>query len=89
MENFSDEQIVNVGTGLDVSIKELAELVKKVVGFNGELVFDTTKPDGTPPRKLLDVSYLNKQGWKYQVNIEQGITLAYEWFLSHQGKLRE
>ncbi len=88
MENYSDEQIVNVGTGEDITIKELAELVKQVVGFNGDLVFDTSKPDGTP-RKLLDVSYLKKQGWQYRTDIEQGITLAYQWFLEHQGQLRE
>ncbi len=88
MENYSDEQIVNVGTGEDITIKELAELVKKIVGFNGDLVFDTSKPDGTP-RKLLDVSYLKKQGWQYRTDIEQGITLAYQWFLEHQGQLRE
>ena len=88
MENYSDEQIVNVGTGEDITIKELAELVKQVVGFNGDLVFDTSKPDGTP-RKLLDVSYLKKQGWQHQTDIEQGITQAYQWFLEHQGQLRE
>jgi GDP-L-fucose synthase len=88
MENYSDEQIVNVGTGTDISIKELAKLVKKVIGFNGELVFDTSKPDGTP-RKLMDVSFLNSQGWKAQTEIEQGIQLAYDWFLENQSKLRE
>jgi len=88
MENYSDEQIVNVGTGIDVSIKELAEIVKKVVGFNGDLVFDTTKPDGTP-RKLMDVSFLNSQGWKAKVEIEQGIQLAYDWFLKNHNQLRE
>jgi len=88
MENYSDEQIVNVGTGIDVTIKELAEIVKKVVQFNGDLVFDTTKPDGTP-RKLMDVSFLNSQGWKAKTTIETGIQQAYAWFLSNQDQLRE
>ena len=88
MENYSDEQIVNVGTGIDVTIKELAELIKKAVGFNGELVFDTTKPDGTP-RKLMDVSFLNNQGWKAETTIVMGIQQAYAWFLSNQDQLRE
>ena len=88
MENYSDEQIVNVGTGIDVTIKELAEIVKKVVGFNGDLVFDTTKPDGTP-RKLMDVSFLNSQGWKAKTTIEAGTQQAYAWFLSNQDQLRE
>jgi len=88
MENYSDEQIVNVGTGVDVTIKELAETVKKVIEFNGDLVFDATKPDGTP-RKLMDVSFLNSQGWKAVVEIEQGIQLAYDWFLTNQSQLIE
>ena len=88
MENYSDEQIVNVGTGIDVTIKELAELVQKTVGFNGDLVFDTTKPDGTP-RKLMDVSYLDSLGWKAATKIEKGIQQAYNWFLKNQKQLRE
>ena len=88
MENYSDEQIVNVGTGIDVSIKQLAEIVQKVVGFNGDLVFDTTKPDGTP-RKLMDVSYLESLGWKATTAIENGIQQAYDWFLKNQSQLRE
>ena len=88
MENYSDEQIVNVGTGIDVTIKELAEIVKKVVGFNGDLVFDTTKPDGTP-LKLMDFSFLNSLGWKAKTTIETGIQQAYAWFLSNQDQLRE
>jgi GDP-L-fucose synthase len=83
MENYSNEQIVNVGTGEDISIKELAELVKKIVGFDGELVFDITKPDGTP-RKLLDVNYLKQLGWRAETNIEKGIQQANAWFLNNQ-----
>lgn len=81
MENYEESQTINVGTGKDVSIKELAELVKKVVGFEGELTFDTSKPDGTP-RKLLDVSRLTELGWRYQTELEDGIRLAYEDFLN-------
>ena len=73
---------INIGTGEDVTIKEVAELIKKIIGFDGEIVFDTTKPDGTP-RKLMDVSLLNKLGWKYSTNLEEGIRKAYEWFVNN------
>lgn len=82
MENYSDAQIVNVGTGEDVTIKELAQLIASCVGFKGQLVFDATKPDGTP-RKLLDVSKLQKQGWKATTALNEGITKTYEWFLKN------
>jgi GDP-L-fucose synthase len=72
MENYSGDQHVNVGTGEDISIKELATLVKELVGFQGELVFNTEKPDGTP-RKLLDVSKLNGLGWKHRIDLRSGI----------------
>ncbi|MBK7964626.1 MAG: GDP-L-fucose synthase [Bacteroidetes bacterium] len=72
MENYSEEQHVNVGTGVDVSIKELAEMVKDLVGFKGQLLFNTEKPDGTP-RKLLDVSKIHGLGWKHQLNLKDGI----------------
>lgn len=72
MENYSQDQHVNVGTGVDVSIKELAEMVKDLVGFNGQLLFNTDKPDGTP-RKLLDVSKIHGLGWKHQLNLKEGI----------------
>src|SRR5688572_10210027 len=79
MEEYSDEQFVNVGYGSDVSIRELAETVKRIIGFTGEIVWDKSKPDGTP-RKLLDSSRLLALGWKSQVSLEQGIALAYEDF---------
>ena len=87
MLNYDQAEIVNVGTGVDVSIGELAELVKKVTGFNGEIVFDTSKPDGTP-RKLLDVSKLHKLGWKENISLEDGLTNAYNWFLNNQDNYR-
>ena len=81
MENYSDEQIINVGFGSDISIRELAELVKRVVGFSGQIVWDTSKPDGTP-RKLMDSSRLLALGWKPLVALETGIRLAYQDFLT-------
>jgi len=82
MQNYSGNDIVNIGSGDEVSIRELAETVMEVVGYQGELVFDTTKPDGTP-RKLLDVSRLHKLGWKHQVELKEGIAIAYQDFLAH------
>ncbi|RIY33363.1 GDP-L-fucose synthase [Psittacicella gerlachiana] len=76
---------INVGTGKDLSIKDLTELVAKVVGYEGEIVWDTNKPDGTP-RKLLDVSRLTSLGWKAQIELEQGLKDTYDWFLKHQDK---
>ncbi len=80
MEHYSDEQIINIGYGSDLTIKELAELVQRIVGFSGQIVWDTSKPDGTP-RKWLDSSRLFALGWKPQVDLESGIRLAYEDFL--------
>ncbi|SRR3989339_318243 len=74
---------INIGSGEDVTIKEVAELIKKIVGYDGEIVFDTTKPDGTP-RKLMDVSLLNELGWKYSTSLEEGIRKAYEWFVENR-----
>ncbi len=81
MDNYEEPTLVNIGTGEDISIKDLAFLVKKIIGFEGEIDFDTSKPDGTP-RKLMEVSKLNGYGWKHQVELEDGIKLAYEDFLS-------
>jgi GDP-L-fucose synthase len=79
MNNYSGDQFVNVGVGKDISILELAELIKDIVGFEGEIVNDLSKPDGTP-RKLLDVSRLNDLGWEAQISLEEGIKDTYEWF---------
>lgn len=79
LENYDGQEHVNVGTGKEITIGEMAEMVKRVVGFKGELVFNTDKPDGTM-RKLLDVSKLEGTGWKYKVELEDGIKLAYKWF---------
>ena len=87
MENYSKPEFINVGTGTDVTIKELAETVKEIVGFEGNLHWDTTKPDGTP-RKLMDVSRLHAQGWKHKIELKEGISLAYRDFLEHHDSLR-
>ncbi|WP_139709052.1 GDP-L-fucose synthase [Aeromonas allosaccharophila] len=79
---------INVGTGVDCTIRELAETMAKVVGFSGTVVFDASKPDGTP-RKLMDVSRLNKLGWRYTHSLEAGLTLTYQWFLEHQDDFRK
>ncbi len=76
MQNYNEEGLVNIGVGHDISIKDLALLVKKIVGFEGELKFDTSKPDGTP-RKLMDVGKLHSFGWKDKINLEEGITAVY------------
>ena len=77
LEHYDGEQLVNVGSGVDVTIFELANLVKQIVGFNGEIELDPSKPDGTP-RKLMDVSKLEKVGWKYKISLEEGIGSVYK-----------
>lgn len=81
METYDGKQFVNIGSGEDLSIKDLALLIKEIVGFEGELTFDASKPDGTP-RKLMDVSYLKSLGWSYKTTLNEGISLAYADFLA-------
>lgn len=81
MENYNEPDPINVGVGTDLTIKELANLIKNIVGFEGEIKFDFTKPDGTP-RKLMDVTKLHAKGWKHRIELEDGIRLAYQDFLS-------
>ena len=83
MQNYNGEKHVNIGTGVDLSIKELALLIKKIVGYEGEIKNDTSKPDGTP-RKLMDVSFLHSLGWKHKINLEEGIRKVYEDFKKKQ-----
>ncbi len=83
MEKYNEKEIINVGCGEDISIKELAELVKETTGFKGQLVFDTTRPDGTP-RKLLDVTKLKNLGWQYKISLKEGLQTAYQDFLMKQ-----
>lgn len=82
MENYEGNDFFNIGTGKEITIRGLAELIKEVVGYEGEIVWDTTKPDGNP-RKLLDVSKLESQGWKYKMELREGINLSYKWFLEN------
>lgn len=82
MENYDGEQHVNIGTGEEVSIRQLAETVKEVVGFEGELIFNTNMPDGTP-RKLTTVDKLHALGWKHKVSLKDGIQRAYDWYLQN------
>lgn len=88
LENSLEENLYNVGTGKDVTIRGLAELVQAVVGHTGEIRWDSSKPDGTP-RKLMDVSKLRNQGWRYSVELEDGVKDTYQWFLENADKIKE
>ena len=83
MNTYSDNETVNIGTGKEISIAQLAEVIKNVIGYEGTITFDTKKPDGTP-RKLLDLSKLNKLGWNYKTEIEEGLKKSYDYFLSNE-----
>lgn len=87
LENYNGEQHVNIGTGKEVSIKELAETVCRTVGFKGEIVWNKDMPDGTP-RKLTDVKKLHELGWHHKVELEEGVKLAYDWFKENIGSAR-
>ena len=87
MEHYDGAQHVNVGTGEDLSIRELAETVRDVVHPTAQLAFDTSKPDGMP-RKLLDVSKLHALGWRHRIGLKDGVASTYQWFLDHQASLR-
>ncbi|MGB8956130.1 MAG: GDP-L-fucose synthase [Tumebacillaceae bacterium] len=82
MNTYDDGEIVNIGVGKDITIRELAEKIKGVVGFEGEIVFDASKPDGTP-RKLVDTTKLNGLGWQAKTPLDEGLRLAYDWFLTN------
>ncbi len=88
LDVYDQPEPINVGTGQDITIRELAETVAQVVGWDGDLEFDASKPDGTP-RKLLDVSRINALGWKARFSLAEGLQLTYRWFLDHQGDLRK
>ena len=83
LQNYDSPQIINVGCGEDISIRDLAELICDIVGFEGDLAWDSTKPDGTP-RKLLDVSKIHALGWRHAIGLREGITRTYEWFLKNE-----
>jgi GDP-L-fucose synthase len=80
MRNYNDSEIINIGDGKDITIKELAELIRDIVGYTGEIAWDTTKPDGTP-RKLLDITKLKSLGWAPKISLRDGIKQTYEWYL--------
>lgn len=88
LEHYSGEQHVNIGTGKELTIKELAMMVKHAVGFEGEIVWNTSMPDGTP-RKLTDVTKLHGLGWKHKIELPEGIALAYEWFCQNEAQARK
>lgn len=85
LESYESKEFLNVGTGEDVSIRELATLIQEIVGFEGTLAFDATKPDGMP-RKLLEVSKMHALGWKHQTALRDGITKTYQWYLENVGR---
>ncbi len=82
MENYEGSDIVNIGYGSDISIADLSALVKQAAGYEGEIVYDCSKPDGTP-RKLVDTGRITSLGWKPRIGLEEGIRDAYRWFLEH------
>jgi len=82
MRHYDDNRLINIGTGEDLTIMELALLVKEVVGFRGEIEFDSSKPDGTA-RKLLDVGKLNDLGWQAKTSLREGIEVTYKWYCEH------
>ena len=88
LNNEMEYDLYNVGTGKDVTIKELAQMIQKITGHTGEIQWDTTKPDGTP-RKLMDVSRMKEAGWEYNIDLEDGIRSTYEWFLENEGEVKE
>ena len=87
LENYSKEEHVNIGTGIEVTIRQLAETVQKTVGFEGEIIWNKDMPDGTP-RKLTDVTRLHSLGWKHKIELEEGVVLAYNWFRENVEKAR-
>ncbi|MFQ5644636.1 MAG: GDP-L-fucose synthase family protein [Thiogranum sp.] len=87
MEEYEDPEIINIGTGRDMSIADLADIVRDVVGFDGEIVYDASKPDGTP-RKLVDVGRIRRLGWQAKINLREGVAQTYQWFLDNQSELR-
>jgi len=88
LENNLPDYLYNIGTGKDLTIKELASLIQKIVGHKGKIIWDNSKPDGTP-RKLLDVSKMNELGWKHRINLEDGIQITYDWFLENLKDYKE
>ncbi|HEY4550664.1 MAG TPA: GDP-L-fucose synthase [Bacillus sp. (in: firmicutes)] len=82
MENYESNEHLNIGTGKDISIQDLAELIKRIIGYQGDIMFDKSKPDGTP-KKLLDISKIEKLGWKAKISLEEGLKLTYDYYMKH------
>ena len=83
MHNYNENSPVNIGTGKDIAISDLAYLIKDIVGYSGEIRWDSTKPDGTP-RKLLDISKAKENGWTYTITLEEGIRMTYDWYVKNE-----
>ncbi|NGZ90269.1 NAD-dependent epimerase/dehydratase family protein [Psychroflexus maritimus] len=88
LEHKLEENLYNIGTGKDLTIKELAETIQEIVGHKGEIIWDSSKPDGTP-RKLMDVSKMNAQGWEAKIDLKEGIKETYKWFLVKEREFKE
>jgi GDP-L-fucose synthase len=82
MENYESNEHLNIGTGKDISIQDVAELIKRIIGYQGDIMFDKSKPDGTP-KKLLDISKIEKLGWKAKISLEEGLKLTYDYYMKH------
>ena len=87
MNKYNSSEIINVGTGKDIKLKELAQLIKKIVGYQGKIVWDHSKPDGTP-KKQLDVKKLLKLGWRPKVKLIDGVKKEYQWFVENYNKIK-
>jgi GDP-L-fucose synthase len=87
MKNYDSPEIINVGTGKDITIKDLGLLIKEIIGFKGDIKFDSSKPDGTP-KKQLDVSLLFELGWKPKTSLRDGIKQTYEWYVKNQDRYK-
>jgi GDP-L-fucose synthase len=88
LENKLPDYLYNIGTGEDLTIQQLAETIQKITGHQGEIIWDSSKPDGTP-RKLMDISKMHELGWKHQVQLEEGIQLTYDWFVEHADAFKQ
>ena len=88
LENYSDNEPINIGTGKEISIKSLVSLICEIVGFKGKIIFDQTKPDGHP-RKVSDVSKMEQLGWKAKMKLNEGLILSYKWFIKNYKNLRK
>ena len=88
LENYMEDSLYNIGTGKDISIKELAFLIKKITGYEGQINWDSSKPDGTP-RKVLDVYKIEKKGWSFNIELNKGIKDTYLWYLKNKNNLKE